>query len=270
MKWFKPSLLIGVIGYLTHTFAIANENTQITRYEQAKLRLVYEGNVGNLLQQLSQRLKIGFIAYDIDTNRKVSIQNERETSIKKINEQIESQLSDADVRFEKIGDRLFIAISAKGKAPLMQTTPSPQQFVGDIIFEGDKPEDSSPPTTQAESSAALQEIFNIATDKERLATLKDKKAPQYKTVSKENLGLKNIRVTPLGSFLVFESNVETEKFKVKGQFEKMAQGENIIAFLHQNSEPPKKIEIENSSGKKLILERHTQTQSKSEKKGNKK
>lgn len=275
---------IGVItlsSLLIHSVVLANTDAQITRYEQAKVRLSYEGSAGNLLQQLAQRLKVGFITYDVDISRKVTIQNESETSIKTINEQITKQLSDADVRFEKIGNRLFLIVSAKGSEPLIQElSKKEEQFVGDIVFDGEdttsKPAAPSEPNTVKEvedkSTTRLQEIFNIATDKARLAEAKNKKAPQYKTVSKENLGLKNIRVTPLGTFLIFDNKVDVSKLKVKGKFEDMAQGENIIALLHQNSDAPKKIEVENSAGKKLILEIHTatQSQSKADKKSTKK
>ncbi|QLB19333.1 hypothetical protein [Mannheimia granulomatis] len=266
-RLFRKSLIIGIAGLFMHTLAVANEEANITRYEQAKVRLSYEGSVGNLLQQLSQRLKVGFIAYDIDINRKVVIQNENETAIKMIQEQIENQLSDADIRFEKIGSRLFIVISAKGGEPLIKAPTQGEQFVGDIVFESseEKTEIASNAPANNASSNRLQEIFNIATDKASLAAVKNKKAPQYKTVSKENLGLKNIRVTPLGTFLIFESDIEAAKFKVTGQFEEMAQGENIVAILHQNSNPPAKIEIENEQGKKLILEVHA-VQSKTQKK----
>lgn len=281
MRFLGKIGLVAMSGLLIHNAVLANTDAQITRYEQAKVRLSYEGSAGNLLQQLAQRLKVGFITYDVDISRKVTIQNESETSIKTINEQITKQLSDADVRFEKIGNRLFLIVSAKGSEPLIQElSKKEEQFVGDIVFEGEdttsKPAAPSEPNTVKEvedkSTTRLQEIFNIATDKARLAEAKNKKAPQYKTVSKENLGLKNIRVTPLGTFLIFDSKVDASKLKVKGKFEDMAQGENIIALLHQNSDAPKKIEVENSAGKKLILEIHTatQSQSKADKKSTKK
>lgn len=280
MRFLGKIGLVAMSGLLIHNAVLANTDAQITRYEQAKVRLSYEGSAGNLLQQLAQRLKVGFITYDVDISRKVTIQNESETSIKTINEQITKQLSDADVRFEKIGNRLFLIVSAKGSEPLIQELPKKEeQFVGDIVFEGEdttsKPAAPSEPNTVKEvedNTTRLQEIFNIATDKARLAEAKNKKAPQYKTVSKENLGLKNIRVTPLGTFLIFDNKVDASKLKVKGKFEDMAQGENIIALLHQNSDAPKKIEVENSAGKKLILEIHTatQSQSKADKKSTKK
>lgn len=279
MRFLGKMLLTTLVGVFIQSTALANDDAQITRYEQAKLRLSYEGNVGNLLQQLSQRLKVGFIAYDIDITQKVSIQNNTETSIKSINQQIEKQLSGAEVRFERIGERLFMVISAKGAEPLFQNTTQESQFVGDVVFDNEvktteetkqvNAENPAAETSNTESDSAVnkvQAIFNTATNKDNLNAAKSKKSPQYKTSTKENLGLKNIRVTPLGTFLIFDSKVETSKLKVKGKFEDMAQGENIIAILHQNKDAPTKIEIENSQGKKLILEAHTATASKNTKK----
>lgn len=271
MRFLGKTLIAGMVGLFIQTSALATDDTQISRYEQAKLRLSYEGEVGSLLQQLSQRLKVGFIAYDVDTTRKVSIQNSAETSIKSINEQIGKQLSDTDVRFEKIGERLFMVISAKGVEPLLKALPQKEQFVGDIIFDGEQTPPQSAPTeesstSQSSSAAKVQHIFSIATDKNNIAAAKNKKAPQYKTVTKDNLGLKNIRVTPLATFLIFDSQVDAEKLTVKGNFEELAQGENIVAILHQKSDAPAKIEIANEQGKKLILEVHKVASSKKSKK----
>ncbi|MEG9499151.1 hypothetical protein [Mannheimia indoligenes] len=271
MRFLGKTLIAGMVGLFIQTSALATDDTQISRYEQAKLRLSYEGDVGSLLQQLSQRLKVGFIAYDVDTTRKVSIQNSAETSIKSINEQIGKQLSDTDVRFEKIGERLFMVISAKGVEPLLKALPQKEQFVGDIIFDGEQTPSQSAPTeesstSQSSAAAKVQHIFSIATDKDNIAAAKNKKAPQYKTITKENLGLKNIRVTPLATFLIFDSQVDAEKLTVKGNFEELAQGENIIAILHQKSDAPAKIEVANEQGKKLILEVHKVTSSKKPKK----
>lgn len=264
MRFWGKTFVVGLIGLGTQNTIFANDDAQISRYEQAKLRLSYDGNVGNLLQQLSQRLKVGFIAYDVDITRKISLQNETETAIKTINEQIESQLTNIDVRFEKIGERLFLVVSAKDVAPLLQNEPKEVQFVGDVIFDGEPNL-----TEQAQSTAEatkVQNILNIATNQEKIMAAKGKKAPQYKTVTKDNIGLKNIRVTALGTFLVFDTSVDAAKLRVKGNFEDIAQGENIIAILHQNTEAPPKIEIEDSQGKKLILEAHKATSSKKSKK----
>ncbi len=264
MRFWGKTFVVGLIGLGTQNTIFANDDAQISRYEQAKLRLSYDGNVGNLLQQLSQRLKVGFIAYDVDITRKILLQNETETAIKTINEQIESQLTNIDVRFEKIGERLFLVVSAKDVAPLLQNEPKEVQFVGDVIFDGEPNL-----TEQAQSTAEatkVQNILNIATNQEKIMAAKGKKAPQYKTVTKDNIGLKNIRVTALGTFLVFDTSVDAAKLRVKGNFEDIAQGENIIAILHQNTEAPPKIEIEDSQGKKLILEAHKATSSKKSKK----
>ena len=62
MNFWGKTAIATVLGLLVQSSAFANNDAQIQRYEQAKLRLSYEGSVGDLLQQLSQRLKVGFIA----------------------------------------------------------------------------------------------------------------------------------------------------------------------------------------------------------------
>lgn len=66
--------------------------------------------------------------------------------------------------------------------------------------------------------------------------------------------------------MIFDSQVDAEKLTVKGNFEELAQGENIVAILHQQSDAPAKIEIANEQGKKLILEVHKVASSKKSKK----
>lgn len=270
MRFFKKAAIAMMFGFGIQTSVLADD-VQISRYEQAKLRLSYEGSVGNLLQELSQRLKVGFIAYDVDTGRNVLIQNEVETPIKSIYEQIEKQLSDIHIRFEKIENRIFMIVSAKGGEPLLKEAPKKQeQFIGNIIFEDDditKTVAANLPNTQSGATPSrLQEIFNIATNKELLEAAKNKKTPKYKISTQERLELESVRVTTLATFLIFDKKIDTTKLKVKGEFEDMAQGENVVAILHQNKEAPSRIEVENAEGKKLLLEAHQEPKAKTTRK----
>ncbi|HDL4107107.1 TPA: hypothetical protein PW726_001420, partial [Mannheimia haemolytica] len=51
MRFWGKTFVVGLIGLGTQNTIFANDDAQISRYEQAKLRLSYDGNVGNLLQQ---------------------------------------------------------------------------------------------------------------------------------------------------------------------------------------------------------------------------
>lgn len=71
--------------------------------------------------------------------------------------------------------------------------------------------------------------------------------------SKERLGLQTIRVTPLGTFLIFNNGVATANLSVRGKFEQLLQQDNVIVISHQTQNAPAQIEIKDKRGKTLTL-----------------
>ncbi|WP_044024379.1 hypothetical protein [Actinobacillus ureae] len=265
-KLMNKTFLTSLVCLFVNASAFANDDVQFNRYEQAKLRIAYEGQAGELLQQLAQSLKVGFITYELDTSRPVSIPNNGEVTIKSLTQQLESQLPNTDIRFEKIGSRLFLVASNKGGEPLIAKKQSIEQFISEAIFSSD--EESAPVTVTtaataqtnntsaqtSESAQKLQSIIDIVTNKEAIAKSKNK-TPQYQVAGKEKLGLQNIRVTPLGTFLVFADNVNVKALRVTGRFEDIAQHDNLIAIVHKERASPAEIEVTDKNGKKLLLKK---------------
>ncbi|EFL78215.1 hypothetical protein [Actinobacillus pleuropneumoniae] len=265
-KLLRNVLLSGMLFIFLPTQVIADDNSVFSRYEQAKLKITYQGEVGNLLQQLAQRLKIGFIVYELDTAHKVSISNKEDTAIKTLIQQLSAQMPDADIRFEKIEDRLFLVASKKQTAPLITHKPIPKQFIGEATFSSDNESGSNDANTQvthntpdltSESARKLKSIIDTVTNQDVIAQYKSKKAPQYQVTSKEKLGLQNIRVTPLGTFLVFNDDIDINTLTLKGTFENSAQHDNLIAISHKDQVAPNRIEVVNREGKKLVLKKST-------------
>ncbi|WGE68521.1 hypothetical protein NYR78_05685 [Actinobacillus equuli subsp. haemolyticus] len=137
-KLMNKTFLTSLACLFVNAAAFADDSALFNRYEQAKLRISYEGQAGELLQQLAQRLKVGFITYELDTTRSVSIPNNGEVTIKSLTQQLESQLPNADIRFEKIGSRLFLVASNKGGEPLIAQESSAEQFIGEAVFSSDE------------------------------------------------------------------------------------------------------------------------------------
>ncbi|QNS15457.1 hypothetical protein [Mannheimia bovis] len=102
----------------------------------------------------------------------------------------------------------------------------------------------------------MNEIINRATDKKVIAKYKKKKEPKYKLTKKEFDSLESVKVTRIGTFLLFNKDTDTAQFKLNGKFEKIAQFGNVIAISHEKVIAPKVIEIE-FEGKKLVLNRST-------------
>ncbi|WGE51910.1 hypothetical protein NYR77_02300 [Actinobacillus equuli subsp. haemolyticus] len=265
-KLMNKTFLTSLACLFVNAAAFADDSALFNRYEQAKLRISYEGQAGELLQQLAQRLKVGFITYELDTTRSVSIPNNGEVTIKSLTQQLESQLPNTDIRFEKIGTRLFLVASNKGGEPLIAQKQSAEQFIGEAVFSSDEEQVvttanaatvAAPNNTSAqnsESTQKLQRIIDIVTNKEAIAKSKNK-TPQYQVASKEKLGLQNIRVTPLGTFLVFSNNVNVKALQVTGRFEDIAQHDNLIAIVHKERASPAEIEVTDKNGKKLLLKK---------------
>lgn len=229
------------------------QNIDIRRYEQAKLPLSYEGEVGALLQQLAQRLNIGFISYEWDITQKVSIQNQKNVSIKALFSALENNLSNTHIRLEQVGQRLFLVASAKNAEPLMATATKqePKQFIGDVVF-GEN--DISVNGQNDEIFQKFNALASQITDKNLIEQQKNKKSPKYQVTSKENLGLEHIRVTPLGTFLMFKDGVNTKDFKIRTKVEQVEMYSNLIVISHQKQNAPARIEVRDKSGKSLILQ----------------
>lgn len=102
----------------------------------------------------------------------------------------------------------------------------------------------------------MNAIITRATDKSVIAKYKKKKEPKYKLSKKEFEGLESVKVTPLGTFLLFGKDIDTSLFRINGTFEKVAQFGNVVAISHERVVAPRTIEID-FDGKKLELVRST-------------
>lgn len=111
------------------------------------------------------------------------------------------------------------------------------------------------PTEDDMNAKLLSDIVSQATDEQNLKKYKKKKSPQYRVSTIENLGLENVRVTPLGTFLVFPEGVDTSVFAVKGEFESIAQHKNLIAILHEKRNAPDQIDVLDPDGRRLLIKR---------------
>lgn len=200
-------------------------------------------------------MHVGLVTYDIDTSVSVALKKQEAATIKQLNQQIEAQLSDADIHFQKIGKRLFLVAAKKGAEPLIEEASKAQeQFVGEVEFEAEAPANNAAQTevNNSENSQKMKRIFDIATDKAAIAGTK-KKEPKYQVTSKEQLGLSNVSATSFGTFLIFNNGVNAAQFNVNGQFEEIAQNDNVIAILHKTQNAPKQIEVSDANGKKLLI-----------------
>lgn len=133
MKNFNKLLISSIFSFGLLTSATANtvEETTFKRYEQAKLKLAYEGEVGDLLQLLSNRLNIGYLSHKTDPTKKIKITSDVPITVKNLIDNVQEQLPDMLIQFEKIGETVFITALNK-QAPLKLKQ---DKFIGEAIFE---------------------------------------------------------------------------------------------------------------------------------------
>lgn len=133
MKFLHKPLICAFLSFGLLTSAVANtdEAAVFKRYEQAKLKLAYEGEVGDLLQLVSNRLNIGYLSYKIDPNKKVKFNNSTPITVKNLIEDLQKQVPDIVIQFEKVDSTVFMsAVNKQTPLKLKQ-----DQFISEAIFE---------------------------------------------------------------------------------------------------------------------------------------
>ncbi|TNH01432.1 hypothetical protein FHQ26_05345, partial [Testudinibacter sp. TR-2022] len=126
------SLLLGAVT----PFAFAQDTgsgSEFERYEQAKIAVTYEGEVGSLLQQLAERLNVGYMSYNIDSSRSVRLKGNGTQTFKGLIEAINQQLVDSNIRFTELGNRTFLVLSS-GSEDITGVKPKSSQYIGQVVF----------------------------------------------------------------------------------------------------------------------------------------
>lgn len=106
---------------------------------------------------------------------------------------------------------------------------------------------------KVKQSKLIDQIFKESADEKILAWYKKKKAPTYQVVSKDMLGLEDIKSTSISTFLLFSEQTDVSSYSVKGPFEKIGKWGNVIAILHKTWKAPIEIRISDSENNKLRL-----------------
>lgn len=155
MKYLRKAVISALLAYGITSNVFAGEvdkSAQFKRYEQAKLKLTYEGEVGNLLQLLANRLGVGYLTYKIDFKKPVSIKSGEFIRVSDLLDNIESQVPDLEIKFERIGENIFInAVSHKEPLKLRN-----EEFVSEVIFE-----DSTNTTNSTNSTNSKGEVGEV-------------------------------------------------------------------------------------------------------------
>lgn len=164
MKFLNKQLICTILSLGVFASATANtsdESAAFKRYEQAKLKLAYEGEVGDLLQLLSNRLNIGYLSYKTDPTQKIKITSSVPITVKSLIDDVQTQLPELTIKFEKIGETVFITANNK-QSPLKLKQ---DQFISEAIFDEETPSEK-PVVVQPKEGNQIEVILDSDTVKD--------------------------------------------------------------------------------------------------------
>ena len=260
MKKTYPFLLSCLLG-LSTTSVFANIDSQIKKYEEANIAINYQGEVGTFLQLLSGKLRIGYYSENLNPMVKINIKQDGDKSLSHLITQINNQLKEQHVVLNSFNDKVTLSLVNKNREVLQ----SPQ-YIGEINFNHSEkkademisiepiekietptvsPKEDLSPEKQAFLKKQEEKMNNIVTlsqDEQLIAKYK-RLPPQYSIENKEAIKLETIRSTKISTFLVFKDGVNVEDYEIEGKFQDIAKFGNLVAILHRQKEPPKKITV---------------------------
>lgn len=109
--------VLGLFTLLASPYSLAEQKSvqdQIQEYEQTHLKLNYQGEVGHFLQTLANRLNVGFITFGVDPTKPLQIEEASDITVSTLLAKISNSMPEAEVKFQKIGDRIYIVLASKG------------------------------------------------------------------------------------------------------------------------------------------------------------
>ncbi|MGR3808758.1 hypothetical protein SAMN05660772_00280 [Pasteurella testudinis DSM 23072] len=279
MQLFKSKIAaVGALLLGVFSFNATAQDKDYQYYENAKIAVNYNGEVGYLLQKIADQMKVGYLSYNADSAQPIVIKQAETQTLKDLLNSVNGQLKGNTAQFDTLGNRTLLVLS-DGKEPIVQ------QYIGPVIFGSEQPPQNSiqvtlPETEKGETSGAVETSDNAAeeqlseadqklrdketkiidaiiqesADEKVLAKYKKKKAPEYRALPNTPLlGLEDIKSTPISTFLLFSPEVNTGEYSVKGPFEKIGKWGSVIAISHKTWKAPVEIRVFNQEKEELRL-----------------
>lgn len=144
MKTFIKSLLT-CAALISTTYAMAQDNPTLNKYNNAKIAINYSGNLGYFSQLLAYKLNIAYYAHQATPAEKISVQQNNGETLQALLDKVNQQLKQQHLILTTLNEKPTLALVNKQTDAL--DTP---QFIGDIIFA-----DGNSPTTQNSSQKPI-------------------------------------------------------------------------------------------------------------------
>lgn len=138
-------------------FSYADE-AELAKYQQARIAVSYKGNIGDLAQQLAEKLGIGYYAVQHNSVIQVKLKQSDSHTLQQLldqaNQQLEEQQSKQQLRFDILNDKVVLALVGNN------VSLAPTQFIGNVVYTENFP--TTDATRQEENTISIPVIAEMA------------------------------------------------------------------------------------------------------------
>lgn len=138
-------------------FSYADE-AELAKYQQARIAVSYKGNIGDLAQQLAEKLGIGYYAVQHNSVIQVKLKQSDSHTLQQLldqaNQQLEEQQSKQQLRFDILNDKVVLALVGNN------VSLAPTQFIGNVVYTENFP--TADATRQEENTISIPVIAEMA------------------------------------------------------------------------------------------------------------
>lgn len=126
MKRAKSLLLAALLG--AAALPASADEQELQKYQHARIAVTYKGNVGDLAQQLAEKLGIGYYAAQHNSTAPIKLKQDDSKNLQHLFDQINAQLNQQQIRFDMLDDKVILALVGNN------VSLAPTQFIGNVIY----------------------------------------------------------------------------------------------------------------------------------------
>lgn len=132
-------ILAAILLSTSSAFSYADE-AELAKYQQARIAVTYKGNVGELAQQLAEKLGISYYAAQHNSSIQVKLKQADSHTLQNLldeaNRQLTQQNSPQQLRFDMLDDKVVLALVGNN------VNLGPTQFIGNVVYDEVKHQDT--------------------------------------------------------------------------------------------------------------------------------
>ncbi|MDO4429772.1 MAG: hypothetical protein Q4B95_00535 [Lonepinella koalarum] len=250
-KGFKTSKIFTALFLsLTTSLATANE-VELQKYQQARIAVTYKGNVGDLAQQLAEKLGIGYYAAKHNSTVQIKVKQDDRHSLQELlnqtNQQLAQQQSKQELRFDMLDDKVVLALVGEN------VSLAPTQFIGNVVYDETKPKPvalSEPSaSTQGKTQSVNDDVNMIAMPVMEKETVENQVVPEAKSLTDTP---NTPAETPLNQIQAKYSEVNEAEIKKLREILAISQDSKLLAQYAKRKTPSYNVPDQQAIGLETI------------------